>query len=711
VSTERGPRRRAIGHAFAATVAFAIAGLWVTRPLAAHLLDHSPVAYPLTAFDIPFNAWVLSWGSHALATHPWSLFHANIYHPEPYALAHAEHMLGSAPFFAPGFLATGNPALALNLMILSGLILSAVGTYWVTWRWTGSVAAAAFAGLAVGFQTTQVRALGPNLQTTQYLPFVLLFLERVLAGGNGGATLGLTLALTGQSLASYYYAYPTIFATTAAVAAVCVPRATRPSAAALRRALLALLVTAAVLGAVSVPYFRVMARPTDTIYTMARLFDQAPSRLGQVGSLLAGRLGAPAAALALVGILAAAVPGVAAATRRRVLILLAWVIVATVLATGPTLRIGGLELPMPDRVLDRWVPGFAALRDRRRLFVVAPVALGVLAGLGIAALGGRRERRAAIAAATAATALAATVAGTDLAPLRLMALPTGTQVPPVYRDLARRERGPLLELPVGVTLKEVPTAILNTWYEYFSIFHWLPLVNGYASIWPPSLEVVTAIARALPAQPALTNLGNCTGVRWIVAHTARMPPEQRDAFLRNPPGLVLRERFGDDLLFEISPPRDAGACVAAIRSRDATATIEGTPLAKLPADARRAAIEAVGVPAELKRSPSPAAVSVPVRIRNTGSSTWPAVALDDAYLVRATYAWHDAGGNPLPFKWRLWTRLPADVRPDETVDVPVAIQLPADPGAYRLEIVVRQGLQGTFELAGPAAEPMPVVVR
>ncbi|MGH7342196.1 MAG: hypothetical protein ACREKH_17025, partial [Candidatus Rokuibacteriota bacterium] len=148
--------------------------IWVTRPLGAHLLDHSLVAYPYTAFDIPLNAWILSWVSRALATRPWSLFDANIYHPEPDALAYTEHMLGSAPFFAPAFLATGNPALALNLMILAGLALSAAGTYWVTWRWTGSRAAAAFAGLVVGFQATQVRALGPNLQTTQYLPFVLL---------------------------------------------------------------------------------------------------------------------------------------------------------------------------------------------------------------------------------------------------------------------------------------------------------------------------------------------------------------------------------------------------------------------------------------------------------------------------------------------------------------------------------------------------------
>jgi hypothetical protein len=692
-------------------LAFGIVAVWVTRPLGAHLLDHSLVAYPYTAFDIPLNAWILSWVSRALVTRPSALFDANIYHPEPDALAYTEHMLGSAPFFGPAFLATGNPALALNVMILAGLVLSAVGTYWVTWRWTGSRAAAAFAGLVVGFQATQVRALGPNLQTTQYLPFVLLFLERVLSGAGMAATLGLTAALAGQSLASYYYAYPTILATTLAVAAACIARGTRPSRAALARVALALLATAAILALVSAPYFRVAARGTDTIYTMTGLFEERPTRLGQLGGLLVGRLGVPAAILAALGVLAAFLPSTGAMARRRVLILVAWIVVACVLASGPTLLIGDTALMMPARLLDQWAPGFAALRDRRRLFVVAPVALGVLAGLGIAALAGGRSRRGAVAAVAAAIALAATAARANLDACRLIALPTGAQVPPVYRDLARRERGPVLELPVAVELREVPSAVQQTWYEYFSIFHWQPLLNGYASYWPPSLEIVMAMARALPEPRALENLADCTGVRWIVAHTALMPREQREAFLAGTPGLRLAGRFGDDLLFETERARPGGECGTSLRSRDAVTTVEGTPLASLPPNGRLVAFESVVVAPELVRPPRPAALAVPVRIRNTGPATWPAVALDDTYLVRLSYLWRDAAGQPLPFVWRLWTRLPFDVRPGEAVDVPVAIRLPSGPGSYRLEIVVRQGLQGQFDASGPAADPTPVVVR
>jgi len=45
VSTEPRRRRAAFAHACAVSVAFALVAIWVTRPLAAHLFDHSLVAY------------------------------------------------------------------------------------------------------------------------------------------------------------------------------------------------------------------------------------------------------------------------------------------------------------------------------------------------------------------------------------------------------------------------------------------------------------------------------------------------------------------------------------------------------------------------------------------------------------------------------------------------------------------------------------------
>src|SRR6185503_7061101 len=147
------------------------------------------------------------------------------------------------------------------------------------------------------------------------------------------------------------------------------------------------------------------------------------------------------------------------------------------------------------------------------------------------------------------------------------------------------------------------------------------------------------------------------------------------------------------LLFEVVLPSATGTCASALRDAAATATIEGTPLAPLPPGNRRVAIESVALPPVLTRPPRPAAVAVPVRIRNTSTATWPGVALDETYLVRLSYTWRSATGDTLAIPWRLWTRLPMDVRPGEVVDAPVAVRLPSQPGDYRLEVIVRQGLQ------------------
>src|SRR5262245_6578106 len=117
-------------------LSYSLIALWVTRPLVWNFRDHSPVNFAVTSFDIPLNAWILSWGTHAVLTQPFRFFDANIFHPIPSSLAYTEHMLGILPFFAPGYLATGNPVVGLNVMILAALVLSAAGMFLLVWRWT-----------------------------------------------------------------------------------------------------------------------------------------------------------------------------------------------------------------------------------------------------------------------------------------------------------------------------------------------------------------------------------------------------------------------------------------------------------------------------------------------------------------------------------------------------------------------------------------------
>ena len=88
-----------------------IAG-WLAWPLPAYMTTSLPCTTFVCTYDTIYTAWVLAYETHALTTAPAQLYEANIYHPEHSALLYGPTSLGALPFFAPTFLATGNPALS-----------------------------------------------------------------------------------------------------------------------------------------------------------------------------------------------------------------------------------------------------------------------------------------------------------------------------------------------------------------------------------------------------------------------------------------------------------------------------------------------------------------------------------------------------------------------------------------------------------------------
>jgi hypothetical protein len=68
-------------------------------------------------------------------------------------------------------------------------------------------------------------------------------------------------------------------------------------------------------------------------------------------------------------------------------------------------------------------------------------------------------------------------------PLPLRYVPVGRDVPDVYRVLARCGDGdPLVELPMGMAVDNFRDAEP----QLFSVYHWLPLLNGAEAMRPRS---------------------------------------------------------------------------------------------------------------------------------------------------------------------------------------------------------------------------------
>ncbi len=167
-------------------------------------LSLAPAARALAlSADTRLFLWTISWDVHALLRCPASLFDANIFYPEPRTLAYSEHLLGSAVLGAPALLATGNPVLALNVIVLLSCVLSGLGAYVLARQLRASIPAAVAAGIVFAFGAPRfVRLAQVHLATVQYIPFALAFFHRYVEGRRRRDLLAATALFTVQALTS-----------------------------------------------------------------------------------------------------------------------------------------------------------------------------------------------------------------------------------------------------------------------------------------------------------------------------------------------------------------------------------------------------------------------------------------------------------------------------------------------------------------------------
>lgn len=145
--------------------------------------------------DSLLNMWILGWGAEHLpqllsGQIGWAEFwNANIFHPDPLALALSEHLVGLSLQVLPVYWLTGNIILCYNLLFISTFALSAFGTYLLVLDLTGNRRAAFIAGLVYGFLPYRISSV-PHLQviSSQWMPFALWGLNRYVTGSREPGT-------------------------------------------------------------------------------------------------------------------------------------------------------------------------------------------------------------------------------------------------------------------------------------------------------------------------------------------------------------------------------------------------------------------------------------------------------------------------------------------------------------------------------------------
>ncbi len=206
------------------------------------------------------------------------------------------------------------------------------------------------------------------------------------------------------------------------------------------------------------------------------------------------------------------------------------------LALGTTLEIGGVaypQVPMPFAILLRWVPALQIVRQSSRFNVMVSLSLAVLVGLGCAelsrrirALGTPRRR------GWLSPALLSLI-GTGVV-FEYLALPcplSSGAISPFYHQLAQE--------PDDLALLELPIDDFHSReYLYPQTIHHKMLVNGYVARTAPEvqgfiehqpllrkLQIQMEIDPALHDIPAEMALLSANGVRYVVVHKQRLPPQ------------------------------------------------------------------------------------------------------------------------------------------------------------------------------------------
>ncbi len=506
--------RRGAALAAALLAALALAHTWplVTAPGTLSRTDSA---------DGLLNQWILGWVAHALATHPFALFDANIFHPEPRTLAFSEHLFVPALFSAPVFWLGGSPVLAYNVTLWAGLVLTGCAFTLVLRRWTGDVYAALVAGSLAAFNTDTLTRMG-HIQAmhVEFLPLALMAFDDVLRRGarRDAVRLGMFTAL--QMLCSGYLLVMTAIALV--TAAMVRAREWVGARVASRSALLA--AGAAIAVGLCAPflyqYYRVqhdqgLVRSVDEVRQFAGVWQNFLATGARVHfDTWSAPFFRAATSPAFPGIVPLALAAVAIATgvawrdtRARMWIAIG--LVGAALSFGPA---------MPGYTfLYETLPVLKGVRAVGRFSLLALLAVAVLAAFGLAWVRARLTdaRRTRLATVVGVAAVALVNIENARAP---MAFVRFDGIPPIYAALAAEPAAVVAELP----FPEPGRVAANARAVHASMRNWRPLLNGYSGFTPASYVEHYLAFRAFPDPSSIDALRRA-GVTHIVVDVGQVP--------------------------------------------------------------------------------------------------------------------------------------------------------------------------------------------
>lgn len=542
--------------------------------------------------DSQLNAWILAWGSHAIAHQPLELFNANIFYPAHNTFALSENMLGNQLFFGPLYGLTHNPALGYNVVLLLDFFLTAATMYLLV-RWlTGSIWAGAVAGLIFSFCPARYHQFGHmQLLAMEWTPLAVFFLVRWFHRWHKRDLIGFAFALFMQLLCSIYLGYMALIIVAIFAAVLLV--VCRASFSLSRTAWL--IFSGCMVGALMLPILLHYQRLERTLLNHVDFMGiVTAASASPLGSYLNG------AGIAYHGIFDRYLHGEYEWEKRLFIGLMALVLAATslpllqrkklnvssleqpakdlvfasmwggllvalvnyVLSLGPYLHIHGrlTHVRLPSYWLRLVVPGLAHFRAPARFGIAAMFGVAILAGIGcdcILRSVVRRYPKLWLKTAIGLSLLLLITLEYKAPNISLNPMFVPGSVPPEYVWLKQRDnRRAVMEFPI-TRKDDIVDPYEEAAYDYNSIFHWHPLVNAYSGYTPPTSSELMRLMSDMPTALA-TRIFASLGIGYAILHTDKIAPSQLEQWQQAAARygyVTLLQQWSNSAVYELHAPQ------------------------------------------------------------------------------------------------------------------------------------------------------------
>jgi hypothetical protein len=489
------------------TAAFAVMTVVMAAPWSLHPGGRVLVDNP----DTHLYLWTLAWDAHALASNPFAIFDANIFHPDRNTLAWSENLIGSAFFAAPIIWLTGNLVLAMNLTAMLTCVLCGLGAYFLARTLGLGIGAGIVAGVIFAFDPTRFFRMSQlHLTAVQWLPFGLAFLHRYLRDGRAWDLRAAIACLVLQALSGGHGAVFLLVAMALLVAYHVVLRMPIDPMKRIRDVGVAGLMILLPAVAVWLPYRRAQSemglrRTLENWTVTPESFIASPSRFDQwMVSVFAGAdVNANAVTYLFPGVLPLLLAIIAVVTvRGREVWFYALLAVASVLMFTPP--------PISLWPLVYWLPAFNFIRAPSRFMILATLALAMLAAYGFERLAAKWNPAAAVVLGLLLLA--------EFSAHPFEGTPYRYEVPAIDRWLATQP-GPIVvaELPTPSARQSGPFERHQTRAMLHSTSHWHDTIHGYSGIRSPRLDEATMALTRFPDDESVAKLREL-GVTHVVIH-------------------------------------------------------------------------------------------------------------------------------------------------------------------------------------------------